>query len=70
MLGNLRRCYYLLTYRKDLCSTYPQPINLNLKPYKPIYLLKYKVVLVINSPTPRHVIGYKYTMSKMGDESC
>jgi hypothetical protein len=67
MLGDLKRHIYLLTYRKDLCSTYLQPINLqpinlNLKSYKHIYLLKYKVVLVINSLTPRHVIGYKYTM--------
>jgi hypothetical protein len=63
MLGDPRRRIFLLTYRKYLCSTYLQPINLqpidlDLKPYKPIYLLKYKVVLVINSLTPRHVIGY------------
>jgi hypothetical protein len=62
MLGDPRRRIYLLTYRKDLCNAYLQPINLNLKPYKPIDRLKYKVVLVINSLTPRHVIGYKYTM--------
>jgi hypothetical protein len=56
MLGDPKRRIYLLTYRKDLCSTYLQPnnlkpINLNLKPYKCIYLLMYKVVLVINSLT-------------------
>jgi hypothetical protein len=70
MLADPTRHIYLLTYMKDLCNTYLQPINLNLKPYKPIYLFNYKVVLVINSLTPRHVIGYKYTMSKVGDKSC
>jgi len=62
MLRDPKRRIHLLTYKKDLCSTYLQPINLqpinlNLKPCKHIYLFKYKVVLVINSLTLKHVIG-------------